>query len=126
MKLSTHNILMCNKKSCRDNEKNYPLKIKATEIKTVKNEFDIEKAKKMFERLDKKGLNQGLNDLNMSKYNLENLTEDILNSKEFWEYIFTVLFETEIENGNLVCNNCGREYIIQKGIPDMVLKDEEL
>ena len=36
------------------------------------------------------------------------------------------LFEVEIEEGNLVCANCGREYMIKRGIPDMVLKDDEI
>ena len=48
MKLSTHNLLMCNKKTCIDNEKNYPLIIKAVKVNTVKSEFDEEKTKVFF------------------------------------------------------------------------------
>ena len=40
MKLSTHNLLVCNKNTCINNEKNYPLIIKASKVNTVKSDFD--------------------------------------------------------------------------------------
>ena len=126
MKLSTHNLLMCNKKTCIDNEKNYPLIIKAVKVNTVKSEFDEEKTKVFFDKMDKRALNQGCKDLNISKFDLEKMTEEQLQDKDVLEYLHNILFEVEIEDGNLVCANCGREYMIKRGIPDMVLKDDEL
>ena len=126
MKLSTHNLLMCNKKTCIDNEKNYPLIIKAIKVNTVKSEFDEEKTKVFFDKMDKKALNQGCKDLNISKFDLEKMTEEQLQDKDVLEYLHNILFEVEIEDGNLVCANCGREYMIKRGIPDMVLKDDEI
>ena len=126
MKLSTHNLLMCNKKTCIDNEKNYPLIIKAVKVNTVKSEFDEEKTKVFFYKMDKRALNQGCKDLNISKFDLEKMTEEQLQDKDVLEYLHNILFEVEIEDGNLVCANCGREYMIKRGIPDMVLKDDEI
>ena len=126
MKLSTHNLLMCNKKTCIDNEKNYPLIIKAIKVNTVKSEFDEEKTKVFFDKMDKKALNQGCKDLNISKFDLEKLSEEQMKDKEVLEHLHNILFEVEIEDGNLVCANCGREYMIKRGIPDMVLKDDEI
>ena len=126
MKLSTHNLLMCNKKTCIDNEKNYPLIIKAVKVNTVKSEFDEEKTKVFFDKMDKRTLNQGCKDLNISKFDLEKMTEEQLHDKDVLEYLHNILFEVEIEDGNLVCANCGREYMIKRGIPDMVLKDDEI
>ena len=126
MKLSTHNLLMCNKKTCIDNEKNYPLIIKAVKVNTVKSEFDEEKTKVFFDKMDKRALNQGCKDLNISKFDLEKMTEEQLQDKDVLEYLHNILFEVEIEEGNLVCANCGREYMIKRGIPDMVLKDDEI
>ena len=126
MKLSTHNLLMCNKKTCIDNEKNYPLIIKAVKVNTVKSEFDEEKTKVFFDKMDKRALNQGCKDLNISKFDLEKMTEEQLQDKDGLEYLHNILFEIEIEDGNLVCANCGREYMIKRGIPDMVLKDDEI
>ena len=126
MKLSTHNLLMCNKKTCIDNEKNYPLIIKAVKVNTVKSEFDEEKTKVFFDKMDERALNQGCKDLNISKFDLEKMTEEQLQDKDVLEYLHNILFEVEIEDGNLVCANCGREYMIKRGIPDMVLKDDEI
>lgn len=126
MKLSTHNLLMCNKKTCIDKENNYPLIIKAAKVNTVKCDFDEEKTKIFFDKMDKKALNQGCKDLNISKFDLEKMTEEQMKDKEILECLHNILFEVEVEDGNLVCANCGREYMIKRGIPDMVLKDDEI
>ena len=93
MKLSTHNLLMCNKKTCIDNEKNYPLIIKAVKVNTVKSEFDEEKTKVFFDKMDKRALNQGCKDLNISKFDLEKMTEEQLQDKDVLEYLHNILFE---------------------------------
>ena len=126
MKLSTHNLLVCNKKTCINNEKNYPLIIKASKVNTVKSDFDEEKTKVFFDKMDKRALNEGCKDLNISKFDLEKMTEEQMKDKNVLEYLHNILFEVEVEEGNLVCANCGREYMIKRGIPDMVLKDDEI
>ena len=126
MKLSTHNLLVCNKNTCINNEKNYPLIIKASKVNTVKSDFDEEKTKLFFDKMNKKALNEGCKDLNISKFDLEKRKEEQMQDKNVLEYLHNILFEVEIEEGNLVCANCGREYMIKRGIPDMVLKDDEI
>ena len=126
MKLSTHNLLVCNKNTCINNEKNYPLIIKASNVNTVKSDFDEEKTKLFFDKMNKKALNEGCKDLNISKFDLEKIKEEQMQDKNVLEYLHNILFEVEIEEGNLVCANCGREYMIKRGIPDMVLKDDEI
>ena len=126
MKLSTHNLLVCNKNTCINNEKNYPLIIKASKVNTVKSDFDEEKTKVFFDKMDKKALNEVCKDLNISKFDLEKMTEEQMKDKNVLEYLHNILFEVEVEEGNLVCANCGREYMIKRGIPDMVLKDDEI
>ena len=126
MKLSTHNLLVCHKNTCITNEKNYPLIIKASKVNTVKSDFDEEKTKLFFDKMNKKALNEGCKDLNISKFDLEKIKEEQMQDKNVLEYLHNILFEVEIEEGNLVCANCGREYMIKRGIPDMVLKDDEI
>ena len=126
MKLSTHNLLVCNKNTCINNEKNYPLIIKASKVNTVKSDFDEEKTKVFFDKMDKKALNEGCKDLNISKFDLEKMTEEQMKDKNVLEYLHNILFEVEVEEGNLVCANCGREYMIKRVTPDMVLKDDEI
>ena len=126
MKLSTHNLLVCNKNTCINNEKNYQLIMKASKVNTVKSDFDEEKTKLFFDKMNKKALNEGCKDLNISKFDLEKIKEEQMQDKNVLEYLHNILFEVEIEEGNLVCANCGREYMIKRGIPDMVLKDDEI
>ena len=126
MKLCTHNLLMCNKKTCIDSDKNYPLRLVVSKFTENKFEFDEEKAKLFYSKLDINALNSALIDINLHQYDLSNIGEDIKQTKEFWEYIHHVLFEYSIDEGLLVCQSCKREYRIFKGIPDMVLKDDEI
>jgi multifunctional methyltransferase subunit TRM112 len=56
----------------------------------------------------------------------ENLTPDDLKNSDILKYIHHVLFENLIVKGLLVCPNCNREYPIDDGIPNMILKDDEI
>ena len=126
MKAITHNILMCNTKKCSGTDKNYPLIIKATDIKNREDEFDSERTKKLFDKQDKRGLNQYCKDINIFKYDFTNLDDAVKKQNEFWEYVHHVLNETMVYEGILICPNCGREYVIKEGIINMVLQDEEM
>ena len=126
MKAITHNILMCNTKKCSGTDKNYPLIIKATDIKNREVEFDLERTKKLFDKQDKRGLNQYCKDINIFKYDFTNLDDAVKKQNEFWEYVHHVLNETMVYEGILICPNCSREYVIKEGIINMVLQDEEM
>ena len=126
MKAITHNILMCNTKKCSGTDKNYPLIIKATDIKNREVEFDLERTKKLFDKQDKRGLNQYCKDINIFKYDFTNLDDAVKKQNEFWEYVHHVLNETMVYEGILICPKCGREYVIKEGIINMVLQDEEM
>ena len=126
MKAITHNILVCNIKKCEDSKKNYPFIIIANKIENKPSEFDIDLTKKIYESLDKEGLNQFCKDLNLVKYDFTKIDDNILKEKEFWEYVHKIIDETLIIEGNLKCPNCQREFPIINGIVDMVLRDDEM
>ena len=126
MKAITHNILMCNTKKCSGSDKNYPLIIKPSNIKEDKIEFDSELTKYWFDRQDKRALNEFCKDLGLVKYNLTNIDDKLKDTEEFLIYIHHILNEISIEEGCLICPNCGREYVIKEGIINMVLQDEEM
>ena len=126
MKAITHNILMCNTKKCSGTDKNYPLIIKPLNIKENKVEFDEEQTKIWFDRQDKRGLNEFCKDLNIVKYDLTNIDEKFKEDNQFLTYIHHILNEISIEEGSLLCPNCGREYLIKNGIINMVLNDDEI
>ena len=126
MKAITHNILVCNIKKCEDSKKNYPFIIIANKIENKPSEFDIDLTKKIYESLDKEGLNKFCKDLNLVKYDFTKIDDKILKEKEFWEYVHKIIDETLIIEGNLKCPNCQREFPIINGIVDMVLRDDEM
>jgi len=64
--------------------------------------------------------------MNVYKFDFQKLTNDELNTKENLEYLNHILFEVVVQEGALVCNNCGREYMIKDGIPNLVLNDDEI
>ena len=126
MKAITHNLLMCNIKKCSEGNKNYPFIIIGKEVVNKEYEFDLEATKKLFEKQDKNGLNQFCKDLNLFKYDFTNVSDEVKNQKEFWEYVHKILYETLVNEGCLKCPNCQREFPIKKGIVDMVLRDDEI
>ena len=126
MKAITHNILMCNTKKCSGTDKNYPFIIKASNIQNREVDFDLERIQKIYNKQDKRGLNQYCKDLNIFKYDFTTVDDSIKKQNEFWEYVHHVLNETIVNEGILICPNCGREYPIKNGIINMVLKDDEM
>ena len=126
MKAITHNLLMCNIKKCTEGDNNYPFIIIAKEVINKECEFNIEATKKLYERQDKKALNQFCKDLNLFKYDFTNINDDLKKEKEFWQYVHKILNETLIISGSLKCPNCQREFPIKNGIVDMVLRDDEM
>ena len=126
MKAITHNILMCNTKKCSGTDKNYPLIVKPSDIQKREVDFDLERIKKIYDKQDKRGLNQFCKDLNFFKYDFTTVDDDIKSQKEFWEYIHHLLNEISVNEGMLICPNCNREYPIKNGIINMVLQDDEM
>ena len=126
MKAITHNILICNIKKCEESKKNFPFIIIANKVENKHSKFDIELTKKLYESLDKEALNEFCKDLNMVKYDFTKIDDNIKKENEFWEYVHKVIDETLIIEGNLKCPNCQREFPIINGIPDMVLRDDEM
>ena len=126
MKAITHNILMCNIKKCAEGDNNYPFIIIPKEIINKECAFDLEFTKNLYERQDKKALNQFCKDLKLFKYDFTNINDDIKNEKDFWPYVHKILNETLINEGCLKCPNCQREFPIKIGIVDMVLRDDEM
>lgn len=50
----------------------------------------------------------------------EDLTDEVLMK------IHHALLELEVMSGKLVCAHCGREYVIEQGIPNMLLREDEV
>lgn len=124
MLLVTHNMLKCN---IRGVEEGYPLKIEATEIKEVESEFDIDRVKKLLERIQFSALKAATKDLKLSDLDsVDQLTEGMFDDEELMKKIHHVLFEIHVQDGNLICPETGRKFPIKNGIPNMLLNEDEV
>jgi multifunctional methyltransferase subunit TRM112 len=54
------------------------------------------------------------------------LGDDYENDIEFLKKVHHVLLEVEVISGELVCPESGRKFSISKGIPNMLLNEDEL
>ncbi len=62
----------------------------------------------------------------MFKFDFENLSQEELVQPDILQFIHHILFEVVILDGAMVCNNCGKDYEIKDGVPNMVLNDDEV
>jgi multifunctional methyltransferase subunit TRM112 len=122
MKLLTHNMLMCAVKNCTTNK--FPLKIQANSIQKQTSEFNIEFMKHMLKKIDWSALVSACNDISVSiPPEIPTNPEEDLN---FLQNLHNILLDISIQEGNLICNNCGRNYPIRDGIPNMLLNEDEV
>ena len=49
-----------------------------------------------------------------------------MTAEDNMKFMHHCLFEVGLTEGFLVCNNCNKEYIVNKGIPNLVLNDDEI
>ena len=54
------------------------------------------------------------------------MSDEMQKDEEFLKKLHTVLFEYEVEEGELVCPQTGRKFPISKGIPNMLLQETEV
>lgn len=44
----------------------------------------------------------------------------------FLRSVYALVFDIHLEEGNLLCPHCGRAYPVRKGVPNMLLRDDEM
>ncbi|XP_030622387.1 multifunctional methyltransferase subunit TRM112-like protein isoform X3 [Chanos chanos] len=117
MKLLTHNILTSHVKGVT---KGYPLLIKATEVRVNEVEFNPQFVSRMIPKLEWSALVQAAEgDLPSS------LIQDYENNEEFLRKVHRVLLEVEVIEGCLQCPESGREFPISRGVPNMLLNEDD-
>ncbi|XP_071387029.1 multifunctional methyltransferase subunit TRM112-like protein isoform X2 [Centroberyx affinis] len=117
MKLLTHNMLTSHVKGVT---KGYPLLIKATEVKVNEVEFNPEFVSRMIPKLEWSALLGHLQDLP------GDLVPDYDKNEDFLKKVHRVLLEVEVIEGCLQCPESGREFPISRGVPNMLLNEDEV
>lgn len=124
MKLLTHNMLTS--KCMRGVTVGYPLGIVAKDIKIFETEFNSEFILRIIPKLDWETFWNAADSIGHSADLPQTLSEDYENDTEFLKKVHHVLLEIEVVNGELVCPESGRKFPINKGIPNMLLNEDEL
>merc|ERR1711973_676509 len=126
MKLLTHNMLTCTIKGVKNG---FPFKIEASDVQIREADYHPEFITRMIEKLEWKALVETAHTLgygNTLSLDMGENKSQFLESEEFLKDLHHVLMEIEIMEGNLVCPETGRKFPITKGIPNMLLKEDEV
>ncbi|XP_051786580.1 multifunctional methyltransferase subunit TRM112-like protein [Erpetoichthys calabaricus] len=123
MKLLTHNMLTSHVKGVT---KGYPLLIKATEVKVTDVDFNSEFVSRMIPKIEWSVLVEAADTLGHLNDLPRDLPPDYESSEDFLRKVHHVLLEVEVLEGNLKCPESGREFPITKGVPNMLLNEDEV
>ncbi|EEA07558.1 Trm112p-like domain-containing protein [Cryptosporidium muris RN66] len=120
MRLLTHNILMCNRKCCKNG---FPLEIKLRGDKEeatsqLDTYFSREQIQSMLEKLDWEVLVSTAAKFDIElpiSYNLEDKNDDI-----FLKAVHNAIMNFQILEADLICPICNHKYTVSKGVPNML------
>lgn len=122
MKLLTHNMLACKIKGVKTG---YPFLIEATAVEKRDADYNPDFLKHMFSRIDWPAFLAGAEGLGCREGLPEHVTEDMLSDDSFLQKFHHALLEVTLEEGALVCPETGRKFPVSKGIPNLLLNEDE-
>ncbi len=122
MKLLTHNMLECRIKGI---ENRYPFRIDASKVETVEQDFDPDFLRHMYPRLEWPALKQAADSLGVQDLPAA-VTQDMLQDEDFLKVFHHALLEVVLIEGFLVCPESGRKFPVSKGIPNLLLNEDEV
>ncbi|KAJ2443207.1 hypothetical protein GGF42_006715 [Coemansia sp. RSA 2424] len=117
-------MLKCHVKNCTDPDKQYPLRFKDVQIEQIEYEPNEEFLVRMLPRVDWDALVKTTSDLNIDVPKV--VPEDPASDQAFLQKLHTVIMETHVTEGSMVCDGCSHEYKITKGIANMLLAEHEI
>ncbi|MED6219458.1 hypothetical protein PIB30_036049 [Stylosanthes scabra] len=122
MRLLTHNMLSSNIKGV---EKGFPLRIEAEKVVEKPVEMNADFLMKMFEKVEWKAFVEASRSMGYSQLP-EEVDPAMLESDEFLSRFHHALLELHLEEGALLCPETGRRFPVNKGIPNMLLHEDEV
>lgn len=133
MKILTTNFLTCAVKTCRSSPNSYPLHFRDASLESNPQPFNPLFVRNMLSRLDWDALKTTAGELGLLALVPEtNPTEDVMEQdgeeakeveidEEVLKKLHTLLMETGVTEGKLVCGNCEFEYPIKEGVGNFLL-----
>ncbi|KAD5961227.1 hypothetical protein E3N88_12700 [Mikania micrantha] len=122
MRLLTHNMLASNIKGVING---FPLRIEPEKIVEKQVDFNPDFLKNMLPKLDWKALADASKIMGYSELPDEVPDQTVVDSSEFLQKLHHALLELHLEEGALVCPETGRRFPVNKGIPNMLLHEDE-
>lgn len=122
MKLLTHNLLSSHVPGV--GTRGFPLRLQATEVRINPVEFNPEFVARMIPKVEWAALVQAADTLNLTEVPKEP-TEGYEHDETFLRKMHHVLLEVDVLEGTLQCPESGRLFPISRGVPNMLLNDEE-
>ncbi|KAM0690689.1 hypothetical protein Q7P36_009458 [Cladosporium allicinum] len=126
MKLLTLNFLCCARKTCKTNPAAFPLHPKEAELEQVEAEINPLLIQNMLPRLNWDALKTISQELGLPALpdvvpEAEVLMTDDNEPSQTLKDLHTLLMETSVQSGKLVCGSCEHEYAVKEGIANFLL-----
>ncbi|GFQ02437.1 multifunctional methyltransferase subunit trm112-like protein at1g78190 [Phtheirospermum japonicum] len=122
MRLLTHNMLSSN---IRGVTNGFPLLIEVEKVVQKEVDFNADFLRNMFAKVEWKALVDASRTLGYSELP-EEAESSMLDSAEFLRKFHHALVELHLEEGALVCPETGRKFPVNKGIPNLLLHEDEV
>jgi len=123
VRLITHNLLACHVKGCTSN--NFPLAFRDAQIEIREADFNPEFLRGFMPKIEWSALISASRQLGDTSLPEEQPLPET-QTEEFLKALHRVLMEIHVEEGSMICPNCGHEYKISRGIPNMLLAEHEI
>eukprot|EP00656_Telonema_subtile_P001076 TRINITY_DN10514_c0_g1_i1.p2 TRINITY_DN10514_c0_g1~~TRINITY_DN10514_c0_g1_i1.p2 ORF type:complete len:117 (+),score=35.80 TRINITY_DN10514_c0_g1_i1:149-499(+) len=104
----------------------FPLQIESESIEITEQEFNPEFIVHMFPRIEWAALVEAASALELDHGLPAAVAPEMLENEEFLKAVHHVLMEVRVLEGSLVCKESGRRFPISKGVPNMLLRADEL
>ncbi|KAM5575709.1 multifunctional methyltransferase subunit TRM112 [Rosa sericea] len=122
MRLLSHNMLSSNIKGVTNG---FPLRIEAEKVVEKQVDLNVDFLKNMFPKIEWKALVEASRTMGYAKLP-EEVEPSKLDSEDFLQKFHHALLELVLEEGALVCPETGRRFPVSKGIPNMLLHEDEV
>ncbi|RKP11382.1 hypothetical protein BJ684DRAFT_5120, partial [Piptocephalis cylindrospora] len=120
MRILTHNMLQCHAAGCTSN--NFPLRLEEVEVERDEVEVNAPFLIGLLPKLDWPALLATAEQLGFVGLP-DTIPEEVEANESFLEQLNSILLETHIKEGKMVCNGCNHIYRIKEGIPNMLLSE---
>lgn len=103
----------------------FPLRIEAEKVVEKEVELNTDFLRNMFVKIEWKALVEASRILGYAELP-DSAEPSMLESDEFLQRFHHALLELHLEEGALVCPETGRKFPVNKGIPNMLLHEDEV